>query len=153
MELFHGTTEDFTTPDLTKARAYTDFGPGFYLTEEYKMANDWKKDWDNKHINVYEVSLANVKTCRLRIKRFEKADAQWAKYVYQNRRKNTSQHYDLVIGPLADNGLKRWFDMVDAKDLDWEEVSRHINFNRFQSLQYCFITEQSLTLLNYVKRR
>ena len=154
MELYQGTTKDFVNPDLSSAKKYTDFGPGFYLTEDIRMADDWKKGEPNKHINVYEVTLKGIETCNLRIRRFNQADETWAKFVYNNRKgKNIRQHYDLIVGPLADNGLNYWFDKVDKNEMTFTEAASHIEYRRFKSPQYCFITEKSLKLLSYDKRK
>lgn len=117
------------------------------------MAAEWLYGKENKHVNVYDVTLELIPTCNLRIKRFDRADAQWAKFIYQNRRSKLSQHYDLIIGPLADNGLKNWFAKIDSKELSWDEVATSIEYHRFRSPQYCFTSDKSLQLLRYVKRR
>ena len=86
MKLYHGTMSDFVVPDLSKGRENTDFGIGFYLTDKELMAKNWKKGHPNNHVNVYELTLANIETGKLLIKRFENANIEWAKFVYNNRK-------------------------------------------------------------------
>lgn len=154
MRLFHGTTADFIIPDLSKARKNTDFGAGFYLTDKESMAKDWKKGRDNNHVNAYELTLANVETGKLQIKRFESADINWAKFVYNNRKgKNKRNRFDLVIGPLADNGLEEWFTKLDKGEVDWADLAKGIEFRKFQSLQFCFVKPNAIKLLEYAERK
>lgn len=150
MKLYHGTTSTFEIPDLHFARGNTDFGPGFYLTNKERMADDWKKGMPNKHINIYDLTLSQIETCHLRIKRFEGAGVEWAKFVYNNRRNKVKKSkYSIIIGPVADNGLEKWFRKIDAKEMTWDEVALRIEFNRYKSMQFCFMNEDSLKLLKY----
>lgn len=41
MKLYHGTNVDFDRIDVTKSKAYKDFGQGFYLTDIRTQAEDW----------------------------------------------------------------------------------------------------------------
>ena len=91
-------------PDLSKGRNNTDFGAGFYLTDKESMARNWKKGCPNNHVIVYDLTLANVETGKLHIRSFEKADIEWAKFVYNNRKgKNKKSRCDLAIGPFKEN--------------------------------------------------
>ena len=154
MKLYHGTTSEFVMPDLSKGRENTDFGIGFYLTDKESMAKNWKKGHPNNHVNVYELTLANIETCNLIIKRFENADIEWAKFVYNNRKgKNKKSRYDLIIGPLADNGLENWFTRLENGEIDWDDLAKGIEFNKFQSLQFCFVKPNAIKLLEYAERK
>ncbi len=154
MKLYHGTTIEFENPDLSKSRKNTDFGAGFYLTDKESMADDWKKGLPNKHINVYELTLSKISSCNLHIKKYEKANIEWAKFVYNNRRnKIRSNKYDLIIGPVADNGLEAYFREIEAKRITWEDLIQKIEFRKFKALQYCFVKPNAIKLLNYVSRK
>lgn len=154
MKLYHGTIHEFVTPDPSKGHDGTDFGPGFYLTESESMADDWHKGEPNKHVNVYDVSLNKVKACELKFYRFLTADIEWAKFVYKNRKgKDSRISYDVIIGPLADNGLNKWFNQIDNKEITWDELAQGINFDRYRSLQFCFKTPDSVNLLEYETRK
>lgn len=154
MKLYHGTVHDFAVPDPDKGREGTDFGPGFYLTESEAMAHDWHRGEPNKHVNVYDVSLNKVGTCELKIRRYPIADINWAKFVYNNRRGNDrSPLYDIIIGPLADNGLNKWFDKIDNKEITWDVLAQEIIFDKYDSLQFCFKTQVSVNLLDYETRK
>lgn len=151
MKLYHGTTSIFQIPDLQKARHNTDFGPGFYVTDKYALANDWLNNKPGKRINYYEVTLSQLTTCNLSIKIFKKANIEWAKFVYNNRHNKVKKiQYALVVGPIADNGLANWFQKIDKKEITWDELATKIKFNRYKSKQFCFLNSDSLKLLKYV---
>lgn len=154
MKLYHGTIHDFDVPNPGVGHEGTDFGIGFYVTESEKMADDWYAGEPNKHVYVYDVTLKNLDSGTLNILRFQVADVEWARFVYNNRRlKAKPASYDLIIGPLADNGLNKWFDRIDRKEISWEELAREISFTRYKSLQYCFKTQDSVKLLEYETRK
>ena len=72
------------------------------------MADDWLKGEPGKHINVYDLTLSQIESCNLHIRRYETADVSWAKFVYNNRkRKAKNTKFDIIIGPLADNSLNK----------------------------------------------
>lgn len=154
MKLYHGTVHEFGTPDPEMGRERTDFGVGFYTTDSERMADDWLKGADGKHVNVYEVTLAQIESCVLRIRRYEGASVEWAKFVYANRKNRLrSNKYDIIIGPLADNALNKWFEKIDRSEITWEELAGKISLRRYNSLQYCFKSKKSVKLLEYASRK
>ena len=154
MRLYHGTIYDFKVPDPARGREATDFGAGFYTTDSERMAADWRKGEPGKHINVYELTLGEIESCNLRILRYKEADVRWAKFVYNNRkRKPNKAKFDIIIGPLADNSLNKWFDKIDNGQITWEELAAKINYQHYNSLQYCFKSSESIKLLEYANRR
>lgn len=154
MILYHGTTHDFQIPDLSKGRTGTDFGAGFYLTDNERMADDWLQGEENKHINVYELTLAQIPSCHLHIRRYESPSVEWAKFVYNCRRnRKISSHYDIIIGPLADNALNKWFAMIEDHLLSWDDLADQIAYKKYNSLQFCFKTSKSIKLLEYASRK
>lgn len=154
MKLYHGTVNEFDVPDPAKGRERTDFGVGFYTTDSERMADDWLKGEKGKHINVYELTLSKIESCNLHIRRYESASVEWAKFVYNNRKnKLRSNHFDIIIGPLADNALNKWFGMIENAELTWEELAEKIQYHRYNSLQYCFKSQKSVKLLEYAFRK
>lgn len=154
MRLYHGTVHEFVVPDPGKGREATDFGAGFYTTDSESMADDWLKGEPGKHINVYDLTLSQIESCNLHIRRYETADISWAKFVYNNRkRKVKNTKFDIIIGPLADNSLNKWFDQIDKGLISWEELADRIRYRRYHSLQFCFKSSKSIKLLEYASRK
>ena len=87
------------TPDLQFGRSNTDFGQGFYLSDDLAFAGRWAKARKDLsvYLNTYRLALDG-----LRIKRFRR-DAAWYDYIYANRagRPDKLTAYDAVIGPIA----------------------------------------------------
>lgn len=154
MKLYYGTTYDFEYPDLSKGREHTDFGIGFYVTDDNDMAAEWKKWRSNGHVNIYNLTLKELPTCKLQVKRFTGASEEWAKFVYNNRKGRIKRnHYDLIIGPVADNGLEDWFLKIERGEIGWTELAEGIDHRKYKSLQYCFKKENAVKLLAYVERK
>ena len=154
MRLYHGTVHEFSQPDPTKGREATDFGVGFYTTDSERMADDWLKDEHGKRIYIYELTLSQIESCNLHIRRYASADVSWAKFVYNNRkRKLKDTKFDISIGPLADNSLNKWFDMIDRGQITWDELAEKIRYRRYNSLQFCFKSPKSIKLLEYASRK
>lgn len=153
MKLYHGTSEEFEIPNIVMCKPMTDFGKGFYLSSEIKLAKDWKKFSPNHHVLIFDIVLSDINTCKLRIKRFNKADKEWAKFIYNNRRgKCKSNRYDLVIGPIADNGIEVLFQDLEhgnKTNEEWENLAKKLSLRKFSSIQYCFKTDMALKLLKY----
>ena len=87
------------TPDLQFGRSNTDFGQGFYLSDDLAFAGRWAKARKDLsvYLNTYRLALSGLK-----IKRFRR-DAAWYDYIYANRagRPDELTAYDAVIGLIA----------------------------------------------------
>lgn len=66
MELFHGSADIVTIPELKKGKPYNDYGQGFYCTEDIDMAREWSVEEDrsgyaNKYIlNMQDMSMLDL---------------------------------------------------------------------------------------------
>ena len=69
MKLYHGTSEEFEIPNIVMCKPMTDFGKGFYLSSEIKLAKEWKKFSPNHHVLIFDIVLSDINICKLRIKR------------------------------------------------------------------------------------
>jgi|GEM_PF-165909 len=113
MKLYHGTNADIETIDLTRGLRYKDFGKGFYVTPNrltaVRMAQKKARVFGGiPTLMTYELDESVFKS-DLKIKCFpEKACVEWLLFVDANReRKNASpiHDYDIVIGPIANDGV------------------------------------------------
>lgn len=154
MKVYHGTGVSFDTPDLDHCNAVSDFGRGFYVTPDpryaWKHANNrvrgagGERFWINQY--VFDDELARKE---LVIKEFDDIES-WARFVVENRLLLNDEHYDIAMGPSADDA----FDMVvdecrllyeagDEERIDWLDVSERFK-SHLASEQIAFITEESL---------
>lgn len=93
MRLYHGSYCRITDIDLSKCRAFKDFGRGFYLTPDFgravTMAN---RSVVLNHSGSPEVNpyIFNKSSCPpdLKIKEFKSNNWEWAKFVMMNRDKH-----------------------------------------------------------------
>ncbi len=151
MILFHGTNMGFETIDLSKCLPYKDFGKGFYLTLSKRDALERAKDKCNKEGRGVPTVLAfrwdeNQKW--LNVNRFEKMDEEWANFIVSNRSRKKKQHhdYDIVIGPVADDGVILSIQLFEAQVIDMETLLAKLKYVRL-TIQYCFLTQRAVDTL------
>ena len=153
MRLYHGTDVRINKPDLAFSRAHKDFGRGFYLTQNQRLAKDWAKmrNRAEAHVNTYDVTLEKIDTCNLHLKRFVTASAEWVEFVYNNREVKSFTHaYDIVIGPIADNGMNKYFHDLRMKRRTYAEVANVLMMTGYKKpLQYCFTSNNALSILKF----
>ena len=152
--LHHGTDKIFNTPKWDVGSSYRDFGQCFYTTYSLRMANDWAKMKsvdDNGVTYHYVIDFSKAVTCNLHIKRFV-ADAEWPKFVYNNRynKRFKRPDYDIIIGPLADNGLAEQFAKIKTESKTFEEVASRIEYTKYKALQVCFCSDKAIQLLRRI---
>lgn len=154
MKLFHGTRYVFQNPELNKCRKYKDFGQGFYLTKNKKMAQNWAKKQDSTigpiFVNTYEIDDEILTSGELNVRNFG-ANREWVEFVYNNRMDECFTHpYDIVIGPIADKGLSEHFAKIQRREKRFEDIINDIHYDRFKGLQYCFCTEKAIDKLRNI---
>ena len=120
LTLYHGSTFLFTDIDVSKGKAYKDFGMGFYTTKirshavnlalRNKRIEDMRfsRQIDRKsaaYLYTYALDLSQLQG--LTIKEFHSADKDWMQFVLYNRKSGSKAHdYDIVIGPTADDDTR-----------------------------------------------
>lgn len=157
--LFHGSNVAIQAIDLTKSPADKDFGKGFYLTdiESQAVAMAQRRVRIMGHgepiVTVFEFDDSCLSNSDLSIKVFpDKVSAEWAEFVNANR--NASQcgfthPYDIVIGPVANDGVAYQLERYNEGAIDIETLARELAYRKLNR-QYFFGTEQAISLL---KRR
>lgn len=149
--LYHGSDQRVTNPTWNRGEEGRDFGQCFYTT----YSRDTAKDWAEKCfpyspvVNQYAINLEKLEDGKLKIKHFH-ADAEWAKFVWNNRYNKSYRrpNYDIIIGPIADRGLRDKFMLMRTENKTFEEIVPLIQFDRFRSVQVCFCSEYAISILN-----
>lgn len=151
--LYHGSDQEIADPKCDCSKPGHDFGQCFYTTYSQKTAKKWAEHrFDDKGVvNRYALDLERLGDGNLKIKRFQ-ADAEWAEFVWNNRYvdKYKRPDYDIIIGPIADKGLKKEFIKMRTKGMSFKDVASRIHYDRYKSLQVSFCTPYSLTILNKI---
>ena len=155
MILYHGTNEDIEAIDLTKGLRHKDFGKGFYGTPDrataIRMATKKARLFGGTATLItYEMDETAFQS-DLKIKVFpEKACVEWLLFVDANRdRKNEEpiHDYDIVIGPIANDGVVLQLTNYREGIYSSEEVTRLLQ-DRYLDQQYYFGSEQALSFLH-----
>ena len=155
MTLYHGSNADIDHIDLTRGLRHKDFGKGFYLTPSrdtaVRMAQKKARLFGGTPTLItYELDEAAL-TSSLKVKRFpERACVEWLLFIDTNReRKNTKpiHDYDIVIGPIANDGVVLQLTNYREGVYTPEEVARLLQ-DRFLDQQYYLGTERALRFLH-----
>lgn len=158
MILYHGTNQDIESIDLKLGHRFKDFGQGFYLTPDRataeRMAKKKAKFYGGQPTVIsYEFHSENI-TEEFKIKEFpQKATAEWFCFIDKNRDRSTSgkpHGYDIVIGPIADDGVVLQLNNFHNNILSKEEAARNLQ-DKYLDQQYYFGTEKAITLLEKIE--
>ena len=153
MKLYHETNVDFDRIDVSKSKAYKDFGQGFYLTDIRTQAENWAKKkaeifGGTPVLQEYEFDEASLNSPDLNVLVFDMPTEEWATFIHQNRSRNTRFHhdYDIVVGPIADDGVAYLIGRYDEGTLTIADLVRELEYKKLNR-QYFFGTEKAIKLL------
>lgn len=159
---YHGTINDSADKivdniDISAGRTFTDFGQGFYVTNNLNQAKEWalKKFYDYKELNhnliptIVVMELDIEKLSQLNGQEFDHPSTQWAQFIFNCRkagkRGGLYHHDDYVCGPLADGKivplLKRLesrrisFEQFHQEILPYKEISTQLSLNTFSAIK------------------
>lgn len=157
MILYHGTNCDFFQIDLGKTKPYKDFGKGFYVTDIQQQAVDLAKSrcriWGGiPVVQEYDFDESVLQSDALKILRFEKVCVEWADFIYKNRSRSAgfTHQYDVVIGPIADDGVAYLLNLYEEGLRTLEELAKELEYKDLNN-QFCFLTDRAISLLHRVK--
>ena len=155
MKLYHGTNVDFDVIDLTKSNKYKDFGQGFYLTDIRSQAEELAAKKSRLFggypvIQEYEFDESLLSGAELKVLKFDKPSTEWAEFIFKNRSRdnNFTHDYDIVIGPIANDGVAYLLGRYEEGTLTIQELIDKLDYKKLNS-QYFFGTNKSL---KYLKR-
>ena len=154
MILYHGSNMDIERIDLTKGMTHKDFGKGFYLTPDKATAIRMAKKkarlfGGTATLLTYELNESALQS-ELKVKVFpEKACVEWFLFIDANRaiqHKEPIHNYDIVIGPIADDGVVLQLTNCREGIYTAEQAAKLLQ-DRFLDQQYYFGTEKALLFL------
>ncbi|WP_342528206.1 DUF3990 domain-containing protein [Chryseomicrobium sp. FSL W7-1435] len=152
--------------DLTKCRYSTDFGKGFYVTNNYTQARQWaekrarsaKDEGLNSNDCLPVVIVFELNSNKLDVllnNSFSYPDIQWADFIYNCRvegKKNVLFHeYDSVFGPLADGRTNMLVKKLESGNITKEEFLQEVRPYSLKASQMSFHTEDALDCLTLVE--
>ena len=154
MILYHGSNMDFDKIELSKCIPNKDFGRGFYLTpskvDAAKRGNDKCEKEECGVPTVLRYKWDETNPLMLSVKRFDKIDEEWVTFVFNNRKRKGKKHkFDIVIGPVADDGVVLSLQLFENNYIDMKALIERLTYAR-PSIQYCFCTQRAIDQLQRV---
>lgn len=157
LELYHGSNQTIEQIDLALCKPYKDFGRGFYLTDILQQALDMAYRRTRvvgsgiPTVTKYVFDEKFLRNGSLKVLSFDQPSKEWAKFILANRdRKSKFVHdYDIVIGPIADDGVA--FQLQKFKDggITLNELVKELTYKHLNH-QYFFGTEKAISLLQRI---
>lgn len=157
MTLYHGTNTDFQAIDLAKSNPYKDFGRGFYLTSSIyaqarEMADKRAKFYGGTPIvKTYDFDESLLTDGTVKVKIFDGVSVEWASFINKNRRRDSHYRhdFDIVVGPVADDGVAYLLDRFNDGLIDLDELAQELEYKELNN-QYYFGTLRAIQLLKAV---
>lgn len=160
MKLYHGSDILIETIDLEKSKPYKDFGKGFYLSAEYDQAMEMAKQRVRQKqgvgtptVTVFEFDESVMTTSELKIVRWDDYCIEWAKFVIRNRDRKQPHpwhDYDIVFGPIADDGVTFQIRRYEAGYLTIEQLVEELKYAGGITFQYYFANEKAISKLTRI---
>lgn len=156
MILYHGSNIAVTVPDLSKSKPYKDFGKGFYLSAHIDQAQRMAEQrtlilqTGSPTVTRFQFDEQWLQSAELKVKTFESYSEEWAQFVMMNRDTNVPQpahDYDIVYGPIADDGVTFQLRRYKAGAITLSELVRELRFSHGITFQYYFGTQRALEKL------
>lgn len=157
MILYHGSNIEIKNPDLSYSKPFKDFGRGFYLSADLQQAQrlaEQRTQMLKKGSAIVSAFLFDeniLKGKELKVKLFTEYSKEWAEFVTMNRNvelKHPIHDYDIVYGPIADDGVTFQLRRYQAGSITIEELIEELKYNQGITFQYFFGSEVALSKLS-----
>ena len=145
--IYHGSYKEIKKPDLKIGRIATDFGQGFYLSQDIDNAKKWACKSEKSFLNTYTLFLDNLSVKEISL------DNEWLEIVHTFRNGEIyefDKNYDVIIGPIADDKLFATFELYELGVLSDKQTIEVMNCMNYGT-QYVLKTENAVNNLNFVK--
>ncbi len=154
MKLYHGTNLDFSEIDFRKCKPNKDFGCGFYLTDIKQQAIEMAirrtkfEETGSPVVQEYDFDESLLLSNELNVKLFDGISTDWAQFIVANRKAREKQihNYDIVVGPIADDGVVFQINLFMMHFITIEELVKRLEFKKL-NCQYFFGTEKAISKL------
>lgn len=156
MKLHHGSNIKIDVPDLSKSKPYKDFGKGFYLSADKSQATRMAEQKTLQMlqgapiVSEFEFDESLLQSKELKVKLFNDYSVEWARFVLENRdrtRQHPIHHYDIVYGPITDDGVTFQLRRFQSGAISIEELVNELQYAKGITFQYFFGTPLALSKL------
>ena len=106
----------------------------------------------NPIVQKYQFDETYLSDPFLNVLLFEKPSKEWAEFIYRNRTRSIpafSHHYDIVMGPIADDGVAYLLSRYEEGFCTLEELAKELEYKQLNR-QFFFGTLRSINLLNRI---
>jgi len=141
--VFHGSFCEISIPEIRISHNTKDFGPGFYCTNLRDQAERWSKRYVTPRVNTYSVRMNES----LKILEFHEMTEKWLDFIVACRA-GVSHHWDLVIGPMADDQIYNYISNFIEGEITREQFWTMVKF-RYPTHQMAFCTSEALKCLEF----
>lgn len=141
--MYHGSCDIVQCPDFSKSREDTEFGCGFYLSEDKNVASRWACNRKKSILNTYSIDLSKLNVFEFKL------DVEWLIFVVKNRDLEESPKYasfDLLIGPMVDDRLQNVISLYEDDYITAKDAIKSINSVDCQ-IQYVAKTQKAAEVL------
>lgn len=156
MILYHGSNVMIEVPNLSKSKPYKDFGQGFYLSADKNQALRMAEQKTlqlligEPIVSEFEFDETLLQGNELKVKIFEDYSVEWANFILQNRdihNQHPIHDYDIVYGPIADDGVTFQLRRYQAGAISIEELVKELKYAKGITFQYFFGSSLALEKL------
>jgi hypothetical protein len=147
---------EVAVPDLAKSKPFKDFGQGFYLSADKGQAMRMAEQktllmmTGEPTVTEFDFDESLLQSGELSVKVFEDYSVEWATFILKNRdihEKHPTHDYDIVFGPIADDGVTYQLRRHQSGAISIEELVRELKYARGITFQYFFGTPVALSKL------
>ena len=160
MKLYHGSNILVSQPDIKKGKPFKDFGQGFYLSDSIEQAMEMAERVaarvnveQTPIVTTFEFDESVMTDGSLKVKSFETYTEEWAEFVLHNRDRKMPQpthDYDIVYGPIADDGVVRQMRRFELGDITLKELMQELRYPPKITFQYFFGSKKALEKLIFI---
>lgn len=135
MTVYHGSTLEIRSPDVSHSKHFLDFGPAFYVTSYRVQAQNWAR---RKCARLPRAGSAVVSVYELDddlsgfdVLRFAGVDEAWLDFVCDSRDgKAVYSAYDAIVGRVADDDVFRTIQSYRQGDISKSRAVELLHFAR-----------------------
>ena len=135
MTVYHGSTLEIRSPDVSHSKRFLDFGPAFYVTSYRDQAERWARRkcarLPRPAVPVVSVYELDDDFSGFAVLRFVDAGEDWLDFVCDCRDgKDVYSGYDAIIGRVADDDVFRTVQSYRQGDISKTRALELLRFGR-----------------------
>jgi hypothetical protein len=151
--IHHGSNCEIKRGDLLMSREDIDFGRGFYLTKDKRMAEKWAAIKSNSVVSTYRMDLSGLNVYEFGLNK------EWLEFVKANRTLESNsdilkrfENYDILIGPTADDTLFTTVQEYIDGQVSSSQAIKYLDVAGYSN-QIVLKTEEALDQCNFLSSR